>query len=272
MSKDFDFSGDSVAKSYDTVLVPSLFTPWAKQLLEEHGPWDGVSVLDLASGTGVVAGMLSHQVGAQGHVHAADLNPTMLSFAKKRCEGAPGPVTFYECSADALSLGDSSVDVALCQQGFQFFPDKNTAAKEIFRVLRPGGRTALTTWLPVSECELFGAICESLEAVGENGISEKMRIPFDHITAEELRAPFEAAGFSDITVERQEKDLTWSEDISNIGKFAYATPIGPAVKALAEDRREAFHSEFTKRVAALSPDGKTLGRMATSALRAVKAN
>jgi len=267
----FDFSGDAVAENYDSVLVPTLFTPWAEDLLKEHGPWDGVTVLDLAAGTGVVSRLLSERVGPAGKVLAADLNPSMLAVARKRCQGSPNAVEFHECSADKMPLPDAAADRVLCQQGFQFFPDKAAAAKEIHRVLKPGGRAGLTAWLPVSDCGLFGAICESLEEVGEVEISKMMRIPFDHLSADEFRAPFEAAGFQDVRVEQKELPLRLKGGLESVGDFAYATPIGPSVKALPEESRQAFHKAFDRRAAALSPDGQTVGKMVTHSLSALRA-
>lgn len=65
-SDQFSFSGDSVASAYNNVLVPVLFKPWAISLIEEQGPWEGRRVLDLATGTGIVAQLLAQRVGSEG--------------------------------------------------------------------------------------------------------------------------------------------------------------------------------------------------------------
>ena len=43
----FDFNTDSVARAYNDVLVPTLFSPWAMRLIDTRGPWHGLRVLDL---------------------------------------------------------------------------------------------------------------------------------------------------------------------------------------------------------------------------------
>ena len=78
----FTFGDNSVASAYDDVLVPALFRPWAVRLVEEHPQWwEGRCVLDLATGTGVVAQLLADQVGPEGRVIGTDINGEMLSIA-----------------------------------------------------------------------------------------------------------------------------------------------------------------------------------------------
>ena len=81
-SGEFDFGSDAVASSYDTVLVPLIFEPWAEALLDEHAGWEGLTVLDLATGTGVVAQLVADRVGPTGRVLGTDLNPEMLTQAR----------------------------------------------------------------------------------------------------------------------------------------------------------------------------------------------
>lgn len=268
--REFNFGDDSVASSYDRNLVPILFEPWAARLIEDHGPWDGLDVLDLATGTGIVAQQLAPAVGDTGLVVAADMNPQMLALAKERCQNGDLNVRFVECSARALPIEDASLDVVVCQQGFQFFPDKRAAAMEMRRVLREGGRAIATTWLPVADCEYFGAICTALEAIGETEISETMRAPFDFMPAQELVAAFSDAGFVDIQHELQKMPFEMDGGIAQATELAYATPIGPKLVELSDDDQARFRAEFSEVLHELCPDGTTMGRMATNVVSAVK--
>lgn len=85
-SIEFDFGDDSVAKTYDTVLVPVLFESWATALIERYPDWEGKHVLDLAARTGVVTKNLARVVGKEGSVTAVDMNPQMLDMAKETCK------------------------------------------------------------------------------------------------------------------------------------------------------------------------------------------
>ncbi len=267
---DFSFGDQSVAASYDNVLVPLLFTPWATQLVERFKPWHGLTVLDLATGTGVVADMLAGHVGPAGQVTGADINAEMLALARQRCAGATPPVEFIEASAQSLGMPDASVSVVVCQQGFQFFPDKMAAATEIFRVLRGGGRVIVTTWCPVADCEYFGAICEALRRVGEVAVSDMMRVPFDFMPAAELASYFEASGFEHVHVRQEQLPFTIDQGVPEAVQVAYATPIGPKLRALPEEQQREFRHALTTLLGELSQDGQTMGRMASHVLSANK--
>lgn len=267
---DFDFGAASVARAYDDVLVPLMFDPWARSLLAERADWQGRTVLDVATGTGIVARMLVDLVGPSGRVVATDLNPEMIQCARERCNGSVPAVEFLECPASPLPIPDQSIDTAVCQQGFQFFPDRAAAAQELARVLRPGGSVLVSTWLPVSECVFFEWICDALVETGEPEIAATMRLPFDHCSADDLRNAFGTAGFTDIVVSRRAVDFVMPGGVEQAITATHATPIGPSLRALADDKLEAFEAALERRVGEFSPDGITMGKLATNLLEATK--
>ncbi len=267
---EFDFGDDSVAGSYDDVLVPMLFEPWAARLVEDNQPWEGQHVVDLATGTGIVARALVDEVGQQGRVTGVDLNGAMLARARKRCEGLEGTVEFMEGPAYPLDLPDGCADTVVCQQGFQFFPDKPAAAREIYRVLKPGGRAIVATWRPVSECEFFGAICGALVEIGKAEVTEAMRVPFDFMPAEELAASFRAAGFAAVRVEQLAQDLVMEGGNREALGAAYATPIGPSLRDFSEELQDAFGAALTRRLDGLSGGETTMGSMVSDMLTTAK--
>lgn len=269
--REFSFGDLSVAAAYDRVLVPMLFVPWAEQLVEEFQPWNGKSILDLATGTGVLAERLAGVVGELGKVTGIDINPEMLAMAAQRCAGANPPVEFMEATAESLDLADESMDVVVCQQGFQFFPDKPAAATELHRVLRRGGTMIVTTWCPVEECEFFGAICEALIAVGEVELADMMRVPFDHMPSEALQLHFEAAGFANVRMQKQQRLLELTDAESNPVQVVYATPIGPKLGALEGEKQADFKDRFMGLIDAFSEDGRAMGSMTSHVLSAHKA-
>jgi SAM-dependent methyltransferase len=103
----------------------------------------GERVLDVACGTGVVA-LTAARMGAVAE--GLDLTPALLERARQHAALAGLPVDFREGDAEALPYPDASFDVVLSQFGHMFAPRPEVTVSEMLRVLRPGGRLALTTW------------------------------------------------------------------------------------------------------------------------------
>jgi SAM-dependent methyltransferase len=100
----------------------------------------GERVLDIGSGTGEHARVLAEAVGESGEAIGVDPNDGMRAEAAKRAPRA----RFVPGSAYDLPLPDGSVDAVTCERLFQHLDDPDRAAREIARVLRPGGRAVVT--------------------------------------------------------------------------------------------------------------------------------
>ncbi len=105
----------------------------------------GEAVLDVATGTGVVAVTAAR---AGGRVRAMDLSPTLLAHARTNAEVAGVAIDFVEGDAEALPYVDRSFDLVLSQFGHMFAPRPDVTTSEMLRVLKPGGRIVFSTWPP----------------------------------------------------------------------------------------------------------------------------
>ena len=124
----------------------SLFTTQpAGHLVRFSGIRSGQSVLDVGTGTGVVA-ITAARAGAR--VTGLDLTPDLLEKARVSASLAGVNPTWQEGDAEALPFPDASFDVVVSQFGHMFAPRPEVAAKEMLRVLKPGGRIAFATWPP----------------------------------------------------------------------------------------------------------------------------
>jgi ubiquinone/menaquinone biosynthesis C-methylase UbiE len=103
----------------------------------------GQRVLDIATGTGLIANAALGAVGPDGHVTAADLSPDMVDQARRRLGEASNVAVRVE-DGQALSFPDGSFDTVLCSLGLMFFPDPASGIGEFRRVLRRGGRAAVS--------------------------------------------------------------------------------------------------------------------------------
>jgi arsenite methyltransferase len=101
----------------------------------------GQAVLDLGCGAGFDAFIAAQLVGPEGRVAGVDLSPEMLAVADAgRIESGFPRIDFREAAIEALPFLDNSFDVALSNGVLNLIPDKPAALREVFRVLRPGGR------------------------------------------------------------------------------------------------------------------------------------
>src|SRR6202790_2404663 len=133
---------DKAAAEYDRAFahVTAHFMPF---LLRAAHISPGMRVLDIATGTGLSAEAALDAVGPTGHVTAADVSPAMAEKARERLGKAPNVSVSVE-DGQALSFADSSFDVVLCNLGLMFFPDPVRGLSEFRRVLRSGGRVAVS--------------------------------------------------------------------------------------------------------------------------------
>ena len=189
---------------YQQFLVPGMFAPFAARLVADLEISPGSAVLDVACGTGVVTRLAARAAGPAGTVTGVDLGPAMLAVARSQPgESGSAPITYLEGSALELPLADCSFDCATCHHGFQFFPDRVAAIRELRRVLRPGGRVAVACWTGLDETPAFRAIRDSLHVHVSEQAGLMMNSPFA-VPATELTALLETAGFTSVRLERVE--------------------------------------------------------------------
>ena len=178
---------DRAAPTYDRV-GDAYHDYFGERLVELAGVADGDRVLDVACGRGASLVPAARRAGATGHVLGVDLSAEMVAAAAQELTAAGVRGEARVMDAEHLDLVDAAYDVALCGFGVFFFPEPEAAMAEIFRVVRPGGVVALSTWgVDDERWSWEDDLMASLEADGERSS--------DPSTTSPTSALLEGAGF-----------------------------------------------------------------------------
>lgn len=166
----------------------------------------GEVVVDLGSGGGLDVFLAAKKVGPQGRAIGIDMTPAMIERARANAQsGGYSNVEFHQATIDKLPLQDNSVDCVISNCVLNLAPDKPAVFREIFRVLKPGGRLAVSDI--ALKTELPAEIASSLAAyVG--CIAGAIRI-------EEYRSGLIEAGFQYVEVVDSGADLNAYAKVEN---------------------------------------------------------
>ena len=152
---------------------------------------DGETVLDLGSGGGIDVLLSARRVGPTGRAYGLDMTDEMLELARSnQREAGVENVEFLKGTIEAVPLPDDSVDVIISNCVINLSGDKPAVFREAARVLRPGGRFAVS------------------DVVADTGMDEETRRDMQQwtgciagaLTAEEFERELTAAGFADVEI------------------------------------------------------------------------
>src|SRR5262245_22757198 len=109
----------------------------------------GARVLDVCCGSGASAIPAAERVGPEGAVLGIDLAENLLELARRKARARGlGNLEFRVADMLDLGLGERKFDAVVCVFGIFFVADMARAVRELWRVVRPGGKLAVTTWGP----------------------------------------------------------------------------------------------------------------------------
>jgi ubiquinone/menaquinone biosynthesis C-methylase UbiE len=186
-------AADNPARIYEEHQVRALFEPWARILIDIARPAPGECVLDAACGTGILARLAAaSRIGPTGRIIGVDFDPGMIAVARELLpEGE-----WQEGDLQQLPFADGAFDLVMCQQGLQFLPDRAAGLRQMHRVLRPGGRVALSIWTTLAnspaQARLFGALGKLL------GTDMSAPPPWSLSNGEDVAKLMSSAGFVDV--------------------------------------------------------------------------
>ena len=148
----------SVAQKYDVmndVMSAGMHRLWKRFAVDVSGVKAGNKVLDIAGGSGDLSKLFSQKVGATGQVILTDINASMLAVGRDRMIDAGLSVPATQCNAEFLPFADNSFDCVIVAFGLRNMTHKDTALKEMQRVLKIGGRLLVLefskVWQPLEK-------------------------------------------------------------------------------------------------------------------------
>jgi SAM-dependent methyltransferase len=95
-------------------------------------------------------------------VIGSDISAGMIDTARSLGGEDGAPVSWRQASALDLPFVDGALDAVICQQGVQFFPDASAGLREMARVTKPSGRSAITVWASIEQSPFFEAEFQTL--------------------------------------------------------------------------------------------------------------
>jgi len=232
----------SAAEIYDLQRVPAIFGPMAEATLERIGPLSGGRILDVACGTGAVAKAIGRRSSSASRITGADLNGAMIAVAREKTPEDIHEYNWVEAPAEKMPFEAGSFDLVFCQQGLQFFPDKEAALREMRRVSANAGRLIVTCWAETPP--FFEIVAEALRRHLGEGAAQKAVKPFAWNDETVITGLIGAAGFDCPSPERLEVTRVLAAEPASIQTELLSSPYEPELRAAGEDVISALTTEI----------------------------
>jgi SAM-dependent methyltransferase len=233
-------------------------SPVRTWLITKLAPRQGDTVLELCAGPGDTGFAAAEIVGEGGRLLSTDFSAEMVEVARRRgAELGLRNVDYRVIDAERIALDADSVDGVLCQSGYMLVADSAAALSETRRVLRPGGRAALSVWGPPDR--------NPWASVAGRFLVERGYMPppepgapgaFSMASEERTRGLLEGAGFGSVRIE--EVAMQWAfRDLDEYQRWMMdvSASLGLAIGALPPEESTALTSQLAETFEEFTAEG-----------------
>jgi ubiquinone/menaquinone biosynthesis C-methylase UbiE len=218
-------------------MVETFLLPLGPRLVEACGIGPGMSVLDVAAGTGNAA-IPAARAGAE--VTASDLTPEIMEAGRRHAQAEGLTLEWVEADAEHLPFGDASFDVVMSSIGAMFAPHHQEVADELVRVCRPGGTIGLLSWTPEG---MIGALFRTMGPFAPPPPPGAQSPPL--WGSEQHIAELFGARVDFRTLERDMLEITAFEHPRDYGEH-FKARYGPTIAAQTNARANGREAEFNE--------------------------
>lgn len=238
--------------------IEEALTPVREWMIQKLTPEPGSTVLELAAGAGDTGFEAAAMIGESGRLISTDISPKMVEVARRR-GAALGlrNVDYWVMDAERIDLDAATVDSVLCRSGYMLMADPAAALSETRRVLRPGGRLALSVWGAPERNPWITILARVLVARGhmpppEPGAPD----PFSMASEERTRALLIGTGFTSVRTEEVSVRFTF-RDAGDYVSFARDTagPFAIVLRGLSDGERKALKTQLAEAFDRFVADG-----------------
>jgi SAM-dependent methyltransferase len=249
---------DESADAYPVLM--RVMAPFRADLVKLLAPRPGEVVLDLGTGPGEPAMTIAGSVGPAGRVVGVDLSERMIALAQRGAqERGLANAEFRSMDCSRLDLADATFDAAVSAFGFQIFTDPEQAAREVLRVLKPGGRVAVSIWSTGDHVPFLDVLIAPMLKHAEPDENGYIPTPYETGGRGEMIRFLEAAGFHDARESRVTHPMRFAGPDAYLDALLHGTPIGHSLsEESTEIQAEVLHAARAELERWRSRDGVTL--------------
>lgn len=210
----------------------------------------GQHILDVATGTGIIAIAAAEKVGSEGKVIGVDFTPGMLEQARRKIAAAGlQNIELIEADAEAISFNDESFNAIFCATAIVLLSDIPAALGNWYRFLKKGGIVAFSCW---STTSFFTPVI--IKVCAKYGFSlPNLHEPLGN--PEKCYTLLQEVGFQDIEIKTEQFGSYLSlDEAKNFWKGKWLHPNGHPLLQLSDEKIEQLKAEFRAEVERLATD------------------